>query len=160
MNYMSSKTIQNIFYGTVILVIIGLVYTNIAGNKQDKTFKADSEQYEQALQMIQSEAVATGIEMLNELTAKYPEEYALYYQLGLAYSATTDYQKAALNFQKAIDSRPALLQDTQFTFRMGEALFHIGELETSQKYLSMPVPESFQAEKDRLLQEIQKQIKS
>lgn len=160
MNWMNSKTIKMIFGGIILFVLIGLTFTNIAGKKQDKHNKNDYLLYEEAMQIDQTVEIDRAIKALEGLILKYPNEYALRYQLGLAYSAKSNFQKASTNYQKALDMRPGLLQDPQFTFTMGEALYNIGELEISKTYLSMPVPEGHQEQQTQLLQEIEKQLKS
>lgn len=160
MNWLNSKTIKMIFGGIILFVLIGLIFTNITGKKQDQHFKGDFQVYEEAIRIIESEDTDSGIQTLEGLVLKYPNEYVLWYQLGLAYSANSEYQKASLNYQKALNIRPSLLQDTQFTFKMGEALYHIGELEISKTYLTMPAPEELKEQQTLLLQEIDKQSKS
>lgn len=160
MNWLNSKTIKMMFGLIVLIVLIGLIFTNIAAKSQDKQFKEDYLVYEEAIRIIDTEDIDNGIKVLEELALKYPNEYVLPYQIGLAYSAKSNYQKASLNYQKALNMRPALLQDPQLTFKMGEALYHIGEIEISKTYLTMLAPEEFQEQQTLLLQEIDKQSKS
>lgn len=157
---MSSKKVQYIFLSVFLFITIGLGYTSFIGKKQDVIYKQDFLQFQQAVQSIETNEQDKGIEALEELVKKYPNEYFIYYQLGMAYSAKTDFQKAAINYQKALNIRPALLEDQQFTFKMGEALFHIGEMELAQTYLTMPVPKEFEKQKEQFLNELQSKLKS
>lgn len=157
---MKSSTVKYIFYGIVLFVIIGIIYTNIAGKNQDEVYKQDFMQYQQAVQFMQNNELDQAIKTLEELVVQYPDEYNLYYQLGLAYSGQQDFEKAAIHYQKAIDIRPALLENQTFTFKMGESLYNIKQLDLAKAYLSQPVTEQFQAQKQEVLEKIEKEIQS
>lgn len=157
---MKSTIVKNVFFGVILFVIIGLVYTNIAGKKQDEIFKQDYMKNQQAMQMLQSNQTKESANVLEELILKYPDEYTLYYNLGLAYSAQNNFKKSALNFQKALNIRPALLQDQTFTFKMGESLYHIKEYDTAKTYLSMPVLKEYKEQQTQILHLIEQEIQS
>ncbi|MEC1714807.1 tetratricopeptide repeat protein [Schinkia azotoformans] len=157
---MKSSTVKYIFFGILLFVLIGIIYTNSAGEKQAEVYKEDFGRYQQAVQLIQTNQLPQAIKALEQLVVKHPDEYKLYYQLGLAYSGQKDFKKAALCLQKAIDIRPALLEDQTFTFKMGESLYHIKQLDLAKAYLEKPVAQQFQAQKDELLQLIEKELQS
>lgn len=157
---MKSSTVKYIFFGIILFIFIGIIYTNVSGKKQDEVYKQDFMQYQEALQQMQSNELAQATAALEDLVVKYPDEYTLYYQLGLAYSAQNNFEKAAIHFQKAINIRPALLEDPMFAYKMGESLYNIKQLELAKAYLSNPVPKELQAQKEELLQLIDKEIQS
>lgn len=157
---MKSSTVKYIFFGIILFIFIGIIYTNVSGKKQDEVYKQDFMKYQEALQQIQSNEVVQAVAVLEDLVVKYPDEYTLYYRLGLAYSSQKNFEKAAIHFQKAIDIRPALLEDPMFSYKMGESLYNIKQLDLAKAYLSNPVPEELQAQKEELLQLIEKEIQS
>lgn len=157
---MKPSTVKYIFFGVILFVLIGIFYTNSTGKKQAEVFKADFKQYQQTLQLLKENKSGEAIKELEELINKYPDEYDLYFKLGLAYSEQADFEKAAIHYQKAIDIRPALLENPTFNFKMGESLYNIKQLDLAKAYLSNPVPEQFQIQKDELLQLIEKEIQS
>ncbi len=158
---MKPNTVKYIFFGIILFIFIGLLYTNVAGKKQDEVFKQDFLQYQQAMQLIQNNELEQGIKILGDLIIRYPDEHKLYYNLGLAYSAKQDYEKAATHYQQAIDIRPALLQDGTFTYRMGESLYNMKELEIAREYLqARKAPKELEKERKKLIKQINKQLKS
>ncbi|WP_458411713.1 tetratricopeptide repeat protein [Schinkia sp. CFF1] len=157
---MKSSTVKYIFLGILLFVLIGIIYTNSVGKKQAVVYKKDFGEYQQAVQLLKSNQAPQAIETLEQLVVKHPDEYKLYYQLGLAYSGLKDYNKAAIYLQRAVDIRPALLEDQTFTFKMGESLYHIKQLDLARAYLEKPVTKEFQAQKDELLQSIEKELQS
>ncbi|MED4351119.1 tetratricopeptide repeat protein [Schinkia azotoformans] len=157
---MKPNRVKYILLGIMVFVFIGILYTNIMGKKQDDVFKQDYTKYQFALQLLETNEFDKAINELNDLIVNYPDEYTLYFQLGLAYSSQGDFEKAAIHYQKAIDIRPALLGNQTFTFKMGESLYNIKQFDLAKAYLSNPVPEQFQKQRDELLQIIEKEIHS
>lgn len=157
---MKPSTVKCIFLGIVLFVIIGIIYTNITGKNQDEVYKQDFMKYQQAIQLMQDNELDQAIKTLEELVVKYPDEYNLYYQLGNAYSSQKDFEKAAIHFQKAIDIRPALLEDPLFAYMMGESLYNIKQFDLAKAYLSNPVPKEYKTKKEELLQLIEKEVQS
>ncbi len=158
---MRSSTAKYLLYGIVLFVFLGIIYTNIAGKKQDEILKQDFNQYQQVIQLIQNNQANQAIKPLEDLLEKYPDDYNLYYQQGMIYSGMADFEKAASYYQKAIDIRPALLQDATFTFRMGECLYHINELEIARDYLTIQeAPKDLENERKKILDSINNQLKS
>lgn len=157
---MQTSTVKYIFYGIVLFVCLGLIYTNVAGKKQDAVLKQDYIQYQTALKLHQNNQFEEAINGFEKLIANYPDEYILYYNLGEDYSALRDFEKAADNYQKALNIRPALYQDPNFVFKMGESLYHIKQFDLAKTYLSNPVLEQLQTQRDELLQLIEKENQS
>lgn len=149
-----------ISYCIILFVLVGIISTNVIGKKQDEVYKQDYYQHQKAIELLGKGQFEQGVKILKDLIIKYPDEFELYYKVGLVYSEKKDYENAAIYYQKAIDIRPALLKDTTFTFRMGESLYNINQFEIAKQYLLLPVPEQFQIQKDELLKLIENKIQS
>jgi predicted Zn-dependent protease len=125
-----------IFCGIVTFVSLGLIYANISGKKQDQIHLSEAQQYAKATEYINNNEFEQAQLLLVPLVEENPEQYEVVYMLGLTYSVSKDYMKAAPLLGKALALRPALYTDPQFTFRMGEVLFHLGYYDKAKEYFN------------------------
>lgn len=151
---MSTRISKYIFFGVILFVVIGLIFTSVSGKNQDKVLLQDFSLYGEANKLLSDGRQDDAIKILTSLQNKYPDMYKLSYNLGLAYSTQKEFGKAVHQYQRALGLRPALLQDMKFTFKMGESLYFIKEYELAQKFLMMPTNPEDENNKNLLLKEI------
>jgi tetratricopeptide (TPR) repeat protein len=105
------------------LLLIGIGTTYTLGNKQDERSAADQKLYEEAKTMLEKNSGSVVIASLEELQQKYPDDYALMKNLGLAYAQSGNYEQAIVWFDRALKQRPALIQNGIFTAQYGDILY-------------------------------------
>lgn len=144
-----------ILLGLVLFIGIGTIYTYQQGKKQDKKFRADYQGYQLSLAQMQDKNVDGAIEQLMELHNRYPDQANLTRNLGLAYAIKGEMEKAALYYQKAVDTRPFIVRDPMFSLQFAEILFAQEEYTGAKQYLdnckTIGVPEEFDSRVDELL---------
>lgn len=144
-----------ILLGLVLFIVVGTIYTYQQGKKQDERFVADYQSYQLSLARMQDQNVDEAIEQLMKLHNRYPDQANLTRNLGLAYAIKGEMEKAALYYQKAVETRPFIVRDPMFSLQFAEILYAQEEYKGAKKYLenckAIGVPEEFISRVDELL---------
>ncbi|MGQ9619107.1 MAG: tetratricopeptide repeat protein, partial [Candidatus Aminicenantia bacterium] len=86
-----------------------------------------------AYSLLLSGQVQRAIEIYNYLKEKYPEDYKIYQELGITYSATRDFEKAYENMYKAVQLHPS----PETFYNMAVMLAEAGKRELASYYLKL-----------------------
>lgn len=160
---MRQKITQYLFWSIIVFVVVGLSYTYWKGKQQDQSYNREFQQYVEALQFIQQKQGEQAIQILKQLSNKYPDRYNISRYLGLSYALAGDFKRASFYYQKAIDQRPFLQVDPIFTLQFGEILYFNGEYAKARAYLErskqLPGTESYHSRINELLTFIYQQTK-
>ncbi|MDQ0244817.1 Tfp pilus assembly protein PilF [Bacillus fengqiuensis] len=157
---MSEKVVNYLFYSLIVFILLGVSYAYIQGKKQNEVFKADYQEYQIALKLIDQGGNSQSISILEKQAEKYPDRYNILHKLGLSYAQAGDWGKAVHYYQRAIDQRPFLQMDPVFTMQFAEILFFNNEYVKARAYLEkskqLPGSERFGPRIEELLTAITK----
>lgn len=144
-----------ILLGLVLIVGIGTYYTYKQGEKQDKRFAEDYQNYQLSLTQMQEGNLDKAKEQLVKLHNQYPDQANITWNLGLSYAIEGDMNKAVLYYQKAVEQRPFIVQDPMFSMQFAEILYEKGEYTAAIQYLkhckTIAISEEYTGRVDSLL---------
>lgn len=132
---MTDRIRVQVFIGIIGIILIGLLYSNIMGNKQNEEFKKDYLLYQSSLTMLQENQGVEAKKVLTTLAEKYPNQYIISRYAGLAYAMIGENQAAETYYQKAIDQRPFLQVDPMFILQFGEIAYFNENYAKAKAYL-------------------------
>ncbi len=131
----NDKTRNLIFLCLTGIVIICLFVVNNIGNKQDKVFAEEGNQYIYALHLIAENKVTEAEPLLKDLAEKHPDNYEVIWKYGTVHLLLKNFDQAQALFQEAQNDNVTLVRDPVFLAQYGEVLFNQGELEKAEIYL-------------------------
>lgn len=131
----SDKSRNLIFLCLIAIIVICLFIVNNIGNKQDKVFADEGNQYKYALQLLSQNKATEAEPLLKNLADKHPENYEVIWKYGTVQSQLKHFDQAQALFQKAQDENVTLVRDSVFLAQYGEVLYHLGDTEKAKVYL-------------------------
>lgn len=131
----SDKSRNLIFICLIGIIIVCLFVVNNIGNKQDKVFADEGNQYKYALQLLSQNKATEAEPLLKDLADKHPDNYEVVWKYGTVQSQLKHFDQAQALFQKAQDENVTLVRDSVFLAQYGEVLYNLGDLEKAKVYL-------------------------
>jgi predicted Zn-dependent protease len=127
--------IKNYVLISILIMVLGsVIYGNIVGKKQNEERYNNYLQYNATIEELQKNNIDVGINSLQDLAGKYPDNYLLLRYLGLSYGLKEDYQTASSYYQRVVDQRPFIVMDPSFSLQYGQILFNIQEYSAAKQY--------------------------
>ena len=144
MNLPLEGKIRNYIFAAVLgLTLISLLVAFMIGREQDRAYRDNYAQYQQAVTMMGEQKYAQALQTFRGLDADSQASYQIQYMEGFCAGKSGDYAAAAQYMQQARETRPALLKDQSYLQRYGVILYKLGEYERAELYLreSLKYPE-------------------
>ncbi|KGR90051.1 hypothetical protein CD30_13835 [Ureibacillus massiliensis 4400831 = CIP 108448 = CCUG 49529] len=117
------STRRYILLGLVVLVILGVVVSNVMASGQDEQFSIEDALYQQANQLASAGNFEEASVYINELLKTKPNSEAANYLGALIAVNTGEKEQAAILFQKTLDLNPYRVEEPMFMLQLGESFY-------------------------------------
>ncbi|EKN62799.1 tetratricopeptide repeat protein [Schinkia azotoformans] len=131
----SDKTRNLTFLCLTGIIIVCLFVVNNIGNKQNKVFAEESNQFKYALHLLSQNKVTEAEPLLKDLADKHPDNYEVIWNYGIVQLQLKNFEQARALFQQAQDENVTLVKNSAFLAHYGEVLYNLGDLEKARVYL-------------------------
>lgn len=131
----SDKTRNLTFLCLTGIIIVSLFVVNNIGNKQDKVFAEESNQFKYALHLLSQNKITEAEPLLKDLVDKHPENFEVIWTYGTVQSQFKNFDQARALFQRAQGLNVTLVKSPVFLAEYGEVYYNLGDLEKAKIYL-------------------------
>lgn len=136
MNIPINGKIRNyIFIFVLLVVILALMADANSGARQDRAFRLNYVQYQNALGLVNQRQYADAQVILAQLDQNSLSSWQVLYTQGVCALNTGDLASADDYMQKAREVRPALLESQDYLVSYGIVLYKLGEYDRAKAYL-------------------------
>ncbi|MEK5206054.1 tetratricopeptide repeat protein [Psychrobacillus sp. FSL H8-0510] len=146
----------------VALVLIGLGYASLTGNKQDNEMLTEQASFNQALKYIEDEHFNQALQLMKSVERDYSSSHVVKYYIGSTLANLGEWKSAAMVYQKVLDLNPYMVEDSTFMIQYANILINAEKLKEAKEVLvkckSLPIPDqmpNYLNQVDTLLTNIQ-----
>lgn len=147
-----------VFIILLISVLLVLVWQNKLAEKQNTILLNDYAVYQQADEMMQNQEFDQSINVLEDLNAKYNNEFQISYWLGYSYLYSNKFESAVILYNKSLDLNPYLVENTDFMYQYAVALANSEKYEDSliviNRILTYPIEDSLRTTLNEIINSI------
>lgn len=134
-NNKKSSLTNWIFFAIVLVSFVIAIFIHQSGKKQDSVFLEEYQQYSYAIELLNENKSHEAQMILEQLVMSHTNSPYLLWYYGLSLAMVEDYDKSIEMLQNALEKRPFLIKDPNFTHNLGEVYFFHSEYEKAKVYL-------------------------
>ncbi|OMP66624.1 tetratricopeptide repeat protein [Domibacillus epiphyticus] len=147
----------------ILTVVIGFIYVNIAGKKEEEKYVQEFNTYQNAISLMQQGDFKQAVPLLKQVEAEQQDSVPIKQYLGMALVNTGEVEEAVTKYQEVVDLNPYKIEDAEFMLQFGEVLSITGKhkeakivLEQCQKLAAPSGIPDYQEKVNLLLAEVSK----